>query len=360
MDTKYKIVKDGILADIKAGKYKVGDKLPTESELMAIYSVSRYTIRRAATELENDHYVHRIQGGGMFVDNWQKQQTSTLSDKKIGVVTTHLANYIFPSIIFGIDRVLSANGYSLLLANTHNNHELERQSVQNMLNVGVQGIIVEPTLSAIDSPNSDLYEQIKEDGIPVVVINAAMSDKNFPVVAMDDTKAEFELVNYLISQGHSKILGVFKVDDAQGVHRMRGFTNAFQQQPNLAVDANIVMYQSGEGQIKKALDKVETYLEGPNHPTAIAFYNDDLAIQAIDLIRSLGYQVPGDISIVGFDDFQLSEYINPSLTTTQHPKNKMGFDAAEMLFKLINGEKNVDDIIYEPQMVIRNSVKKIN
>lgn len=357
MDTKYEIVKNGLLADIKAGKYGIGDKLPTESELMEQYSVSRYTVRRAATELENDHYAYRIQGGGMYVDNWTKKQAEHLADKRIGVITTHLADYIFPSIISGIDRVVSTEGYSLMVANTHNDHQIERDSLLNMLNTGIQGLIIEPTLSAITNPNADIYQQIKDAGIPVVVINAAMDEKNFPIVTMDDRKAEFELTDYLLNQGHTHILGIFKVDDIQGVHRMRGFTEAYQQRPNLALDSDIIMYQSGEGQIAKTIHKIEAYLKGPDRPTAMAFYNDELAIQVMELVRSLGLRVPEDISIVGFDDFQLSQYVNPSLTTTVHPKNKMGFDAAKMLFKMIEGQP-VASIVYEPQMIIRNSVQQ--
>lgn len=68
--TKYENVKKSIIREITSGQYKVGDKLPTESILMTRYAVSRYTIRRAMGELENEHYIYRIQGGGMFVEDW--------------------------------------------------------------------------------------------------------------------------------------------------------------------------------------------------------------------------------------------------------------------------------------------------
>ena len=99
-EIKYEIVKKGLKEAIERGDYQVGDKLPTESDLMAQYQVSRYTVRRAVGELQNDHYVYRIQGGGMYVDDWQDSvQKRTINNKMIGVVTTHLADYIFPSII---------------------------------------------------------------------------------------------------------------------------------------------------------------------------------------------------------------------------------------------------------------------
>ena len=123
-EIKYEVVKKGIKEAIERGDYQVGEKLPTESDLMAKYQVSRYTVRRAVGELQNDHYVYRIQGGGMYVDDWQDSSTKRIiNNKMIGVITTHLADYIFPSIISGIDRAVSARGYSLIISNTHNNRE---------------------------------------------------------------------------------------------------------------------------------------------------------------------------------------------------------------------------------------------
>ena len=94
-----------------------------------------------------------------------------------------------------------------------------------------------------------------------------------------------------------------------------------------------------------------------DHPTAIACYNDKLAIQIIDVIRSLDLRVPEDVSVVGFDDYQLSKYIDPSLTTLVHPKEKMGIDAGNAIIKMINKE-NVDSITYDPEMIIRNSTAR--
>ncbi|POD89179.1 hypothetical protein S101258_00119 [Lactiplantibacillus plantarum subsp. plantarum] len=72
---------------------------------MARFSVSRYTIRRAVGDLETEHYIYRIQGGGMFVQDWRKDWSTYNNSKIIGVIATHVADYIFPQIIYGIDQV---------------------------------------------------------------------------------------------------------------------------------------------------------------------------------------------------------------------------------------------------------------
>lgn len=73
MENKYQRVKDTLKEEILSGKYPIDEKLPTETELMNQFNVSRYTIRRAVGDLESEHYIYRIQGGGMFVQDWHKR-----------------------------------------------------------------------------------------------------------------------------------------------------------------------------------------------------------------------------------------------------------------------------------------------
>jgi len=355
MDTKYDIVKKGLRDDILSGKYAIGDKLPTEANLTEQYGVSRYTVRRATSDLEQEHFLYRVQGGGMYVDDWNKAPATTSDNKVIGVITTHLADYIFPEIISGIDRVISDEGYSLFISNTHNTYERERQSLMRMIETGVNGLIIEPTMSALPNANKDLYDQIRELGIPTVFINSTYEHFDFPYLEVDDTNSEADLINHLIAQGHERILGVFKVDDVQGAHRMQGFYKAYQQYPAIALHSNIIMYQSNdEASNAQILNKIETHLESADRPTALALYNDALAIQTIDLVKSLGLRVPEDIAIVGFDDYAMSHYMTPSLTTARHPQGKMGRDAGRMLLELIKGHP-VENVRYDSDIIIRDS-----
>lgn len=115
------------------------------------------------------------------------------------------------------------------------------------------------------------------------------------------------------------------------------------------------MYQSSDD-VAHIFDKIVYHLQGKERPTAIVCYNDQLAIQVMDVVRSLGLKIPDNVSIVGFDDYLLSAYVLPGLTTAVHPKNKMGMDAGNMILKLIKGEK-VAPIIYHPEIIERDSVK---
>lgn len=94
MEVKYELVKQTLRQEIISGKYQINEKSPTESQLMARFNVSRYTIRRAVGELENEHYIYRVQGG-MFVQDWQRHWSADDANKLVGVISTHMADYIF-------------------------------------------------------------------------------------------------------------------------------------------------------------------------------------------------------------------------------------------------------------------------
>lgn len=354
METKYEMVEKDLKEKILSGFYEVNDKLPTESTLMKIYNVSRYTIRRAIGDLETQHFIYTIQGGGMFVDDWRQQVSKPLENKEIGVITTHIADYIFPNIITGIDRFVSSKGYSVLISNTQNDPEKERTSLSKMLESNLSGLIIEPTQSALGNPNKDLLMKFKQANIPTIFINSHYPDLDFPYIEMNDVAAGKLVTDALFNLGHQRILGIFKIDDSQGVHRMNGYVKSYQAHKEFSFLSEIVMFQSSDN-LHSVFTRIGSILKREDRPTAIVCYNDQLAIQVINLIRSLDLKVPDDISVIAFDNYQLSKYISPKLSTVEHPKEKMGRDAAKMLFDLMQGDKSNQSIVYDPQLILRES-----
>ncbi len=222
----------------------------------------------------------------------------------------------------------------------------------------IAGLIVEPTQSALANTNMDLYQKIAQSHLPMVFINAHYPQLQAPYLEIKDKKAEYEMTKYLIKQGHKRILGIFQVDDLQGTRRMEGFINAYMEYPDISYLSETVMYQSGQD-MNRIFQRVTQIMERPDHPTAIVCYNDALAIQVMDVVRSAGLKIPEDVSIVGFDDYVLGRYFSPRLTTIEHPKEKMGLDAGRMIMSLIDGEE-VKPIEYDAKLIFNDSVRKLN
>lgn len=358
MTKKYERIEQDICEKIISETYAINEKLPTETELMEAYQVSRFTVRHAIGELEKQHYIYRIQGRGMFVNDWKSKTKSKIKNRTIGLITTHIADYIFPNIITGIDNYVSNFGYSILIGNTQNNPEKERKSLTNLLSNELSGLIIEPTQSALNSVNKNIYDNFKEMGIPMLFINAVYKDIDLPYLIMDDTQVGEMITNYLISRGHRQIVGIFKVDDLQGIHRMNGYIKAYQAHPELLNLSEIMMYQTEENKIHVFKKLHDILTQARFVPTAIVCYNDQLAIQVINFVKQIGLKIPEDLSIVGVDDYLFAKYTNPSLTTVRHPQEKMGLDAGRMIIDLIN-KKTVISKMYQPNIIERDSVKTI-
>ena len=344
--------------EITFGHYEVNQQLPTESELINRFHSTRYAVRKALTELQNEHLIYKIQGSGMFIQDWNKKWQVNPKSKTIGLICTHIADYIFPKIISQIDTVIDPKGYSLLIANTHNYPKTERSNLIKMLDLQVAGLIVEPSESAKPCQNADIYQRIAKSKIPLLFINAEYPEFNFPAITNSDRESEEELINYLLHKGHKNILGIFQTDDLQGVERMKGFIQAYQNNDANLANSNLIMYSSHDS-FSIISKKIDDYLNSSQPPTAIACYNDELALLVTDKLKKKNIRIPQDVSIVGFDNFDSAAYLNPSLTTMNYQRTSVGEEAGKGILALIDGKK-FTSVVHHPQLKLRDSVISLN
>ncbi|KRK70500.1 GntR family transcriptional regulator [Lacticaseibacillus nasuensis] len=355
MEKKYQTVTDTIQRWITSGQYHENDKLPTESELMAQFDVSRHTVRKALGDLESDGYVYRVQGGGTYVAERRLKPVSTM--QSVAVMATHINDYIFPAIISGIERVLSAQSVSLMLSSTENSEELEAKNLSKLMNSAIDGLIVEPTRSAFTVKNEAMYAQLAQSHVPIVTMNARFKDLQVPYFVMDDFEGGKMATEYVLQHHHTHIMGIFKTDDQQGVDRMNGYVYALQK-ANQPTVATTFLYQSGKSENNMG-DRLRKLFAQTDRPTAMICYNDKIAVLAYNIAQTMGIQVPEQLSIIGFDNSSLASSYGLHLTSVNHPKANMGRDAAELILRMIqNPTKDFlsDSKTYTPELVIGESV----
>lgn len=360
MKPKYQEISDDIRSQIVSHHYQIGKMIPTELQLQKAYQVSRHTVREAISILVNEGYLKREKGSGTYVlkkEEHQNDASSFREQKTIGVITTYISDYIFPSIIRGIEKVLSTEGYSLLLASTNNDYLQEKECLEKMIEFGVDGLIVEPTKSNQYNPNLATYVNLREHNIPVLMINATYEEINTPFICVDDVETGFVATQELIENHHQNLLLITKIDDLQGKYRMKGFIKACENNKIKITSDSIITFTT-----ENMSSIYEDVLEKLNdHPeiTGIVCYNDKLASSLIKKLLENGKQIPEQYSIVGNDDSTLSIIGGVSLTTTVHPKENLGIDAAKWIVSTIETGVNQDNILYHPTLVKRESVKKL-
>ena len=356
---KYEQVKEKIKQAILEEKYVPNQKIPSESELTIRFEVSRHTVRKAINDLVNEGWLYTEQGSGTYCADRSISQSSSGADKAIALITTYISNYIFPSIINGVESYLSSKGYTLLLYSTNNDFEKERQCLENVMERDLTGLIVEPTKSNHPNPNLKYYLDLEMKGIPYLMINAAYSELNPYSLTVDDELGGYLQAEHLIKEWHTNIAGLFKTDDMQGVMRMKGFIRAHREY-KIPIDSDMLLTYTTSEREQVLEGEFANILARESRPSGICFYNDEVALAALDVIREAGLSVPNDLSIVGFDDSYLAVASEVKLTTIKHPQYEMGVQAAKAILQLVEQKDNANpSYVYEPVLIVRQSTKKI-
>ncbi|MBF4695044.1 GntR family transcriptional regulator [Fusibacter ferrireducens] len=354
---KYQQVKKYIIDFMQAEHLKYGDPIPTESELMKRFDVSRHTVRRALSDLVNEGWLYTMQGSGTYVSD--PNADMNISGKMVGIITTYFRDYIFPDIISGMDDVFSEEGYSLLLGTTKNNSTRERVVLNNMLNNQLAGLIVEPSKSVYPNQNIQLYRKFINRGIPVLFIHATYRALETSYVIQDDEYAGYIVTKHLIDLGHKYILGIFKQDDMQGHGRYQGYQNALEE-AGINTGDDLVQWFTTEGSRKVASEEnIKAWLDENEKVTAFVCYNDKLAVNVLNSLMALGYSVPQDYSIVSFDNSKRANTMVTKLTSVAHPKAELGEKAAHLLIELMKNPNQIFEEVMKPELVIGDSTRKI-
>lgn len=347
---KYVQISEHFKALIQSEYIVLGDKLLSESEIVEKFKVSRHTVRQALMQLEKDGFIYKEQGRGAFCCYKKKKD----GNKNIAVLTTYISNYIFPPIISGIEEVLSSAGYTLSLFNTNNEKQKEGEYLNKIIGSDIDGLIVEPTMSALENINLPLYKELEKRKLPFIMINAKYDEINPAYVIMDDVEGGYALTKYLIQMGHRDIAGIFKYDDLQGVNRHEGYIKALSEFGIDSKSEYIGKYVTGEEEFLP-YEFASNLLRRNSKPTAIVCYNDQIAFYVVQAVRDVGLKVPEDISIVGYDDSDIATATEVKLTTVRHPKAEMGKRVARFLINIIENNEEKPYYVYKPELIVRNS-----
>jgi len=349
---KYRQLKEYLINLIESNELTRGNKIPSENELAEKFHISRHTVRRAISELVNEGVLITTQGRGTFVSNCPKNGRQNLI---IGVITTYIGDYIFPSIIRGIDQVLSENGYSIALGCTNNKFDKERQCLENFLNQDIKGLIAETTKSALPNPNLELYDEFSKRNIPILFMHGSYRGYSASSIYEDDVEAGYLATRHLIELGHRKIAGIFKIDDIQGHARYEGYFKAHKESGISLSDKRVLWFDTDDLQYKFSRQAGDMIMEFLNDSTSLVCYNEQISLKVIDIIRERGLSIPERLSLVSFDDSELAVASEVKMTTVAHPKEKLGIEAAKLMLKMIEEGDGIYKIKMAPGLVVRNS-----
>lgn len=270
----------------------------------------------------------------------------------VGLFLPELHNPIFPAFGEVVGGGLAQNGYTPVLCTQAAGGISEADYVDLLLQQQVSGMVfVGGQYTQEDAPH-DHYRRLADLRLPTVLVNAPVPDLAFPTVSTDDAVAIELAWNHLVQLGHRRIGLVLGPEDHLPSRRKLDAARRVAAATGIDLDPRRIAHshynlEAGQAATARLLG------EGV---TAVICASDPLALGAVRAVRRAGLSVPGDVSVVGFDDSALMNSTDPPLTTVRQPIEPMGRMVIEMLVSQLAGTRvAAEEYLFEPELVVRGS-----
>jgi DNA-binding LacI/PurR family transcriptional regulator/beta-phosphoglucomutase-like phosphatase (HAD superfamily) len=273
------------------------------------------------------------------------------STRTLGLIVTDIENPYFPELVRAIEDAARSAGYAVLLGNAADDPEREAGYLDLLVERRVDGIII-----AASGLGAHHREWLAAAPLPVVLVNTTAEEVGLPAVVSDNRAGGRIAVEHLLELGHTRIGHLTAAPrNVDAPDRLDGARDAFEAAHRPPDELVVASGDPGVAGGEQAMDELLT--RDPTL-TAVFAYNDLMAIGAMRAIRRSGRHVPGDLSVVGFDDVRLAAYVDPPLTTIAQSTAEMGRWAFERLARELSGpgDGTMPDVLRLPVRIeIRGS-----
>jgi len=283
-----------------------------------------------------------------FARNLRSKNSNT-----IGIIVPRLNSYFMSSVISGVEKIANAEGYNLIISQSSESVEHEKQNALTMFNNRVDGLLV--SLS-YETESIEHFEPFFKKNIPLIFFDRITENKNAISIVIDNLKAGFEITEHLINQGCKRIMHV-TASLKRNVYqeRLQGYKKALEYH-HLPFHENFVKiinlsFESGE-QVAQDILKMKKL------PDAIFFSNDNCAVGCMSVLKKGGINIPEMIAVAGFNNDPLCRVVEPNLTSMHYSGMDMGILSARNLINHIKGESTLsvtNSIVLRSELIIRES-----
>ncbi len=361
-----------IEARIRGGVYPGGRWLPTERELCAEFDVSRATLRQALVELENTSLVIRSAGCRPFVKFDGAHSSDNLSSLKtvssrmtVGLCVKQDYKYSGTYLITqGVREAANTDSIRLLIAGSSAQtlEQVAQEEAQSLMRMvrdkDIRGIVI--WYSGGES-NIPILHEVQAANIPMVFVDRAPpAGIEADFVSIDNRRAAFNAVQYLIHKGHRRIAHVSNPEPVTTVYdRSGGYRDALKANA-IAIDTKLEMTGRLETMAEEgftAHEIIDSFFNLEEPPTAIFAVTDFIAQALVRALEDRGKRVPADMAIIGFDDLEQWFPQKAFLTTVRQPFDRIGFEAANLLFKRLQGISDTyhTHLMLDASLIVRES-----
>ena len=304
--------------------------------------VSEKTRKKVMEAVETSGYV-----ANTLARNFRRRRSNM-----VVVLVPDIANPFFSNIIQGIERVASRHQYRILLGDTQGEQEREQAYADLVSQRQADGVIC--LGRNIPFRYRKGRKTLDPDWPPFAMACEYHGEIPVSTVCIDNVAAARDAVNHLLELGHQRIAYVNGPSESPLCEdRLQGYEQALKE-AGLTVEPALI--KQGDFTLASGYDCTAALLAAANPPTALFCANDEMAIGAMQACHAAGLSLPGDMSVVGFDDIGFAAYTHPRLTTVHQPRNRIGEQVMTMMLAMLAGNTPADSRIVLPhELVVRES-----
>ncbi|WP_077619104.1 catabolite control protein A [Bacillus sinesaloumensis] len=279
-----------------------------------------------------------------------------LASKKtttVGVIIPDISNIFYSELARGIEDIATMYKYNIILSNSDQNKDKEFHLLNTMLGKQVDGIVF-----MSGNITKEHVEEFDKSPAPIVLAGSVESTNTVPSVTIDVEQAAYDAVTELAERGHKKIAYISGPlnEPVNGEKKLAGFKRAIED-AGLSYNEEYVI--EGDYTYDSGIEGFEKIHELADKPTAIFVGTDEMALGVIHSAQDLGYSIPNDLEVIGFDNTRLALMVRPQLTSVVQPMYDIGAVAMRLLTKLMNKENVDEQIVVLPHRIeFRNSTKQ--
>lgn len=328
--------------------------MATMKDVALSAGVSTATVSRALMTPEKVSLLTRKRVDDAITETGYSPTTLTRTlrrneSKTIVTIVPDICDPYFSEILRGIEDAAVENGYVILVGDSSQQQKREQSFVNLVYTKQVDGMV----LLGSDLPfNASRQEQ--KNLPPLVMACEYAPELELPTVHIDNLTAAFEAVNYLTKLGHKRVAELSGPESSSLCQfRHQGYQQALRR-AGIAMNNAYIHY--GNFTFEAGATAITQLLSLSSPPTAVFCHNDIMAIGATQKAKQMGFRVPQDISIMGFDDIEFSQYCDPPLTTISQPRYEIGRQSMLMLLELLKGnDVRSGSRLLESSLVVRES-----
>jgi LacI family transcriptional regulator len=271
---------------------------------------------------------------------------------QVGVIVPTLLHPFFAEVLEELATTMKQDGYAVMISSSMEDPAIEEAAIEQLLGHRMDGLIV---ASCSTSPAK--FQQLKEQGIPFVLIDRYFPEFRTNFVGVDDRAVGRIATEHLIAMGCKRIAHIRGLEFTTGVGRFEGYRQALARH-GIKFNPDLVSpYMTADGRDwQQSFIAMRNLLAG-KRPDAVFCYNDPMAIAAVDVAIEAGLRIPKDIAFIGCDNLHYDGSLKHSLSSMDHHSGQIGMRAAKMLLRVLKDKnsKAVRQVILQPSLVIRDS-----